>query len=155
MTGEVDTATFLRDLVTARAAGRAEVEIDFNRVCHPNSPVPFGAHKARIAYFYVAAVVVAGVLARSAFEASWTATLLVVLAFSVIYWTGLKRLLELWAKRRIVALLLANEDAWEKIWRFGGVTLRITGSEAAMWVAPKGRWKDAHKRLRGWSAAGG
>lgn len=69
MTGEVDTKTFLQNLAMARAAGRADIEVDFNRICHPNNPVPFGAHKVRIAYLYIVAVCVIGFVIRSGAEA--------------------------------------------------------------------------------------
>lgn len=148
MTGDVSTKAFLKDLVEARNAGRVEIEVDFNRVCEPSSPLPFESHKARIAYLYLAALAVLGAAARLGFGTSWTELFIGLAVFSLVYWVVVRRVLENRAKRKIVALLLGDEDAWEKIWRFGGVTVRLMGPEPQSWVAPKDRWKDAYERLR-------
>lgn len=147
MTGSVDVKVFLERLAAARSAGRADVEIDFNRVTHPSSPLPFESLKGVIVYLYLAVVLAVALAGRWGFSANWTVILEVAVGASVVYWILAKRLLENWAKRKIVARLLADGEAWEKLWRFGGVTLRIDGPDVTTWVAPKDSWKDAAERL--------
>jgi hypothetical protein len=150
MTGTVDVKQFLEELNRARAEGRAKVEIDFNRVTLPTSPLPFESLKGRIVYIYLGllATVIGG--ARLGLLASWKVVLIAAVVASIAYWAVGKRLLETRAAERIVGQLTADGDSWEKLWRFGGVTLRIAdaGAEAA-WIAPKDNWKDAYDRLRG------
>jgi hypothetical protein len=148
MTGELSTKAFLKDLSEARTAGRVQIDVDFNRVCDPRCPLPFESFKGRIVYIYVGLVVAVAVASRLGFGASWTLVFEILAGFSLIYWLAIRRVLETWAKRKIIAQLLDSEDAWEKIWRFGGITLRLVGPESAMFVAPKDRWKDAYERLR-------
>jgi hypothetical protein len=148
MAGEVSTKTFLKDLSEARNAGRVQIDIDFNRVCDPGSPLPFESHKARISYLYLALLAGLSFAARTWLGASWTDLLWGLGIFSVVYWLAVRRILETWAKRKIIASLLDNDEAWEKIWRFGGITLHLVGPEPASWVAPKDRWKDAYERFR-------
>jgi hypothetical protein len=148
MTGTLSTKTFLKDLSEARSAGRVQIDVDFNRVCDPRSPLPFESLKGRIVYLYLGFLVVIGAATRLGFGAGWTVVLEVLAGFSLVYWLAVRRALEAWAKRRIIAALLASEDAWEKIWRFGGITLRLVGPESATWVAPKDRWKDAYEHFR-------
>jgi hypothetical protein len=148
MTGAVDVKRFLEQLNRARAEGRAEVEIDFHRVTHPNCPLPFESHKGRIVYIYLGLMAAVLIGARWAFAAPWSAAGIAALVVSVAYWLIGKRFLEKHAERKIVGHLTSDGDTWEKLWRFGGVTLRVAkdGAEAA-WVAPKDSWKDAYERL--------
>lgn len=150
MTGSGDVKLFLERLNQARADGRAEVEIDFNRVTHPNSPLPYEALKGRIVYLYVVLVVLIAVAARWGFGAGMTTILEVVGGFSVLYWLIGKRFLERRAIGQILGQLTSDGDAWEKIWRFGGITVRISkDGDEEIWVAPKDSWKSAHDRLMG------
>jgi hypothetical protein len=150
MTGSVDVKQFLEQLNRARAEGRAKVEIDFDRLTRPNCPLPFESFKGRIVYLYLALFAATIIAARWGLKAEWNTVLLTIAVVSAVYWLVGKRVLEKQAKSRIVGWLTSDGDSWEKIWRFGGVTLRIgTGGAEASWVAPKDSWKDAYERLQG------
>lgn len=150
MTGSGDVKVFLERLNRARADGQARVEIDFNRVTHPSSPLPYEAVKGRIAYLYIAIAAAVAIGARWGLGAGWTTVLEAVVVVSVLYWLIGKRFLERRATGKIIGQLTSDGDAWEKIWRFGGITLRISKDGAEeVWVAPKDSWKSAHDRLVG------
>lgn len=150
MTGTVDVKAFLEQLNRARADGRAKVEIDFHRVTDPRCPLPFEAFKGRIAYLYLGIIIATLVAAKWAFQANWTDTLIAAAAVSLVYWIVGKRFLERWTTGKIVDKVTTDGDAWEKIWKWGGITLKVPkGETEAAWVAPKDRWRDAYESLQG------
>lgn len=150
MTGNTEVNLFLERLNRARADGSAQVEIDFNRVTHPSSPLPYEAVKGRIAYLYIALAAVVAFAARWGFGAGWITVLEIVAAVSLLYWLIGKRFLERRATGKIIGQLTTDGEAWEKIWRFGGITVRISkNGDEEIWVAPKDSWKSVHDRLGG------
>lgn len=150
MSGSGDVKAFLERLNRARADGLATVEIDFNRVTHPSSPLPFEAVKGRIAYLYIAIVAAVVIGLRWGFGVSWTIAFEAAAAVTVVYWLIGKRFLERRATGKIIGRLTSDGDAWEKIWRFGGISVRLSKDGVdEVWVAPKDSWKSAHDRLLG------
>ena len=150
MTGNTEVDRFLEQLNRARADGRAKVEIDFNRVTHPSCPLPYEALKGRIAYLYIGMAAVLAVAVRWGFGAGWITVLEVVGVASILYWIIGKRFLERQAMGKILGQLTTDGEAWEKVWRFGGITVRISrNGDEETWVAPKDSWKSAHDRLNG------
>ncbi|MSP49858.1 MAG: hypothetical protein EXQ95_11110 [Alphaproteobacteria bacterium] len=148
MSDDVGIKDFLTRLNQAESAGRAKVLVDFNKVTHISSPLPFESFKGQIAYIYLALVAALAIAARWVAGLTWTDTLIGLGGISVVYWVLGRMLLERRAKRQIVARLLSDGDAWEKLWRYGGITLRIEEpSGASAWVAPADRWKDAYRHL--------
>lgn len=147
MTGSIDSKVFLKRLARARDEGRAALDIDFDRVTHPHCPLPYESMKGRIVYIYLAAVAVGAFACRWGFGLTWTTTGEILLGASVVYWLLGKRVLEALATRSIINGLLNDGDAWEKLWRYGGLTVRVLGPDARAWVAPKDSWKDAYDHL--------
>jgi hypothetical protein len=148
VTQKFNVLEFLERLKKARAEGRVEIEVDFTRVTHPSSPLPFESFKGKIAYIYLGLVVVLLAASRAVLHVSWRDTLIVIGVASLVYWILARRLLERWAKKKIVDQLLSDSEGWEKMWRFGGVTLTVQDpAEPLVWVAPKGDWKEASPKL--------
>ncbi|MBM3546922.1 MAG: hypothetical protein FJX54_08210 [Alphaproteobacteria bacterium] len=150
MTGTVSVKQFLEQLNRAMAEGRAKIEIDFNRMSQANCPLGYQAFRGRIAYIYLGlmAAMIGG--SRWAFKLEWSMVVAAAVAFSAVYWIFVKGRLEARAVRKIVSQITTDSDAWEKIWPFGGVTLKVTsGGAEAVWNAPKDRWKDAYEQLLG------
>lgn len=147
---DVDAKAFLAQLNLAREAGQAKVEVDFDRLTHPSCPLPFEAFKGQIVYVYLGIALAIGAIARWGFQADVKTILIVLASVTVPYWIVGRRFLEAVAKRKILSRLTSDGDAWEKIWRFGGVTVTINTSDAqSVWTAPKDRWKDAYVLLGG------
>ena len=150
MIGSVDVNQFLEQLNRARAEGRAKIEIDFNRLTLPNCPLPFEALKGRIVYIYLGLLAVLIGAGRWGLQIDWKTLLIAAAVVSGLYWVAAKPLLETNARNGIVRRLTADGDAWEKIWRFGGVRLKVVANGAeTSWIAPKDSWKDAYEILRG------
>jgi hypothetical protein len=148
MTGTVGVMRFLEQLNRARAEGRAVVEIDFRHVTHMNCPLGFEALKGRIAYIYLGLMVAVGVGMRWGLAAPWSTVGIAALVVSAVYWVVGKRFLEKRAERKIIRQLTSDGVSWEKLWRYGGVTLRIRKDGDEMtWVAPKASWIEAYEHL--------
>lgn len=148
VTQKFNVMEFLERLNKARMDGRAQIEVDFTRVTHPSSPLPFESFKGKIAYIYLALVVALLAASRAAFHVSWRDTLILIGVASLVYWILARRLLERWAKKKIVDQLLADSENWEKMWRYGGITLTVQdAAEPLVWVAPKGDWREASPKI--------
>lgn len=148
MVDEVRVKDFLVLLTHAERAGKAKIIVDFDKVTHLNSPLPFESFKGQIAYIYLGLIAIYVIVSRWAFGVDWTNTFIGLGAVSLFYWAVVRGLLEKLAKRRIIARLLSDGDAWEKIWRFGGITVRVgEADDAAAWAAPTDSWKEAYRHL--------
>lgn len=149
MQQSVDTKTFLSWLSEAHRNGLVDIQIDFNRVTHPNSPLPFESFKGQITYLYVGLIAALLYGCRSLLTLGWTETFAMSVVISLLYWWIVRSALERWATRRILDRLLADDTAWEKLWRFGGVAIKGVSADAAqLWRAPADNWKDSYESLR-------
>jgi hypothetical protein len=134
MTGPSDFSA----LKAAVDAGKVHVDVDLQRACHPNCPLPFEHLKGRVVYGYfalIAAAIAAHVWLSIPAAMLWGGFALV----SLLYWTVVRKLAENHFRRHIVAYALEEEDRWAKLWRFGGLT--IAGSDGTKVAAPAGDWR--------------
>ena len=140
MTGIQDrTEAALAALEAALPAQRVGFELDIDRLCHPNCPLPLDYLKSRVAYAYLAITVVAGAVgAWLAIESKFLWGSLAV--WTAIYWLGLRRLIERKIHKRIVTYIMEDPERLPKLWKYGGVVLtRPDGSRA---TAPKDDWRS-------------
>jgi len=151
VTRKFNVAEFLNLLSVARKEGRATLDVDFNKAAHPSSPLPFESFKGTIAYIYLALVALILVASRVFLAISWKDAGIIIGGVTLVYWLLGRRILEARAKRKIAEQLLSDSDAWEKMWRYGGVTLTVVDPAAPeaplVWVAPKGDWREALPKL--------
>lgn len=148
VTQKFNVLEFLERLRKARMDGRAKVDIDFAKMTHPSSPLPFESFKGKIAYIYLGIVIATLAVSRAIVHISWRDSLIIVGVFSLLYWIFVRRLLERRAREKIVDQLLSDSDGWEKMWRYGGITLTVLEPAGpSVWIAPKGDWKEASTKL--------
>lgn len=134
MTGRSDFSA----LKSAVDAGKIHIDVDLGRACHPSCPLPFEHLKGRVVYGYIA-LVAAGFVGNSWLAMPMTALWIALGVGSLLYWTLVRKLAESHFRRHIVAYVLAEEDRWTKLWRFGGLT--IAGSDGTKVIAPTGDWR--------------
>lgn len=151
LTQKFSVAEFLNLLSVARNEGRARVDIDLNKAAHPSSPLPFESFKGAIAYVYIGVVFAVLIVSRVFLSVSWANAGIALAGISLVYWIVGRRLLEARARRKIADHLLSDSDAWEKMWRYGGVTLTIVDPAAPqtplVWISPKDDWREALAKL--------
>jgi hypothetical protein len=133
------TKTAFAALEAALPAERIAFEVDLKRLCHPHCPVPFDYLKSRIAYgFLVACAVIAAVILGLGLEKIvlwWTLGI-----WTVVFWIGIRPILEKGIRRRIVGVLMEEPEQLEKIWRYGGVAL--VAPDGARAIAPQDDWRS-------------
>jgi hypothetical protein len=111
--------------------GRLKITLEFKRLNHMDSPVASEADSNIFAY---------GVLALALFMVwwrGWLAAGIVALVGTIVYYsiglTYTRRRL----RRRVQERALSDLEVWQKLWRFGGVSLHA-GSDTC--AAPQGNW---------------
>jgi hypothetical protein len=130
---EQDSAAELfRALVRHVKAGELELRCDFKRLRHMDCPVAVEAEGTRWAYVTIAAMLL------GLWRGGWWFALAAAGIGSVLYYTIGARLIERNIRRRIDERSLGSLDDWQKLWRFGGVTLATREGEAC--DAPDGNW---------------
>lgn len=139
MTGTEDrTDAALAALEAAVPEQRVGFELDLNRLCHPNCPLPLDHLKSRVAYAYLAITLVAaaiGVWFAVEPKLLWGS----VAAWTAVYWFGLRYLIERSIRKQIVSYIMEEPERLPKLWKYGGVVLtRPDGSKA---TAPKDDWR--------------
>lgn len=126
-----------RDLLVALARGIADgsvaVDLDCKRLLHTDSPIALQADHNRWLYGVALAAVAVG------FGWDWTRGL-VALVIGVVFYAGIGRP---WIYRRMRARFynttLFDLDAFKRLWRLRGVTLRIAPAVAC--ASPDGDWR--------------
>lgn len=139
MTGPVDqTDAALAALEAAVPEQRVGFELDLDRLCHPNCPLPLDYLKSRVAYAYLGVTAVAvGIGLWLAIEPKmlWGS----IAAWTAIYWFGLRYLIERNIRKQIVRYIMEEPERLLKLWKYGGIVLtRPDGSKA---TAPKDDWR--------------
>jgi len=114
------------------AAGEIELRYDFKRLRHGDSPVAVEAESTRWAYGMVA------VLLLGLWFVGWWFALAAAGIGSVLYYMiGIPRI-ERNIRRRIEERSLGGLDEWQRLWRFGGITLAARDGRTC--EAPQGNW---------------
>jgi hypothetical protein len=113
-------------------AGELELRYDFKRLRHGDCPVAVEADSARWAYATIAAMVL------GLWRGGWWFALAAAGIGSLLYYGVGMRLVERNIRRRIAERSLGSLDEWQKLWRFGGITL--VAKDGAACVAPDGNW---------------
>ena len=127
-----DTAPELfRVLQRLIADGRVELRLEFKRLNHMDSPVGSEADSNIFAYA-VLAVALFMIWWRGWIAAGITALVGIVFYYSIGLAYVRKRV-----RRRVEQRALGELDVWQRLWRFGGVSL-IAGGETC--TAPQGNW---------------
>jgi hypothetical protein len=134
-------AQLFRTLVQLHDQGKVSLHLDFGRLNHMDSPVGVEADSNIWAYGGVA-------LALLAFWLGGTYWALGVAAAGIaIYYTIGRAYVRKRLGRRIEERAFRDIDLWQKLWRWGGVSLvPDSGGEAC--VAPKGNWLALVRGLR-------
>lgn len=132
MADQDSAADLFRALRRLAASGELAVACDFARLRHMDSPVGSEAETTRWAYAAVSLALVA------LWRGGWWAALAAAAVGTVLYFTAGLAHARRNIRRRIDARALESLDEWQKLWRFGGVTLRTKGGEVC--EAPKGNW---------------
>lgn len=128
-----------RDLLAALAAdlkaGKISLGLDVKKLDHPASPVSRQTDSNQ-----VLAVAVAIALALL-FLAPFALAIPVALGLALAYTRLMPKYLEKKLRHRIVGEATANVDAWEKLWRHGGVRL-IASDGSAQALSPGENWRS-------------
>ncbi|HUK59740.1 MAG TPA: hypothetical protein VLV50_10960 [Stellaceae bacterium] len=133
MSDEQQTAVALfRALAERMRTGDVTLRYDFKRLRHMDSPVAVEAEATRWAYATIAALLAA------LWFGGWLVGLGVALAVAILYYAVGTRMIERNIRRRIDEHSLGGLDDWQKLWRFGGVTL--VARDGTTCAAPDGNW---------------
>jgi hypothetical protein len=128
----------LRQLV---ADGRIALACDYKRLQHMDCPVAVEADANIWAYAVVAAAIVA------LWRGGWWAALAIGAAGVALYFSIGQTYVRRRIRRRIDERALSSLDAWQRLWRFGGITLAPAGSGETC-AAPQGNWMALVRRVR-------
>ena len=137
---EQDAAPNLFHALAGRVkAGELSLRYDFKRLRHMDSPVAVEAESTRWAYATIVAIL------ASLWLGGWWLALGVAGIVSTLYYVVGLRLIERNIRRRIDERSLGSLDDWQKLWRFGGVTLATRDDKIC--EAPDGNWMALVREL--------
>ena len=122
------------------AEGRIALGYDFKRLQHMDCPVASEADANLWAYGTVAAALVALWLG------GWWIAGAVSVAGVALYFTLGQFYVRRRIRRRVAERALESLDVWQRLWRFGGITL--AAREGATCAAPAGNWMEMVRGLR-------
>lgn len=138
---ETDSADNLyRALLRHVAAGDLVLRCDFKRLRHMDLPVASEAESTRWAYAALAASLL------MLWRFGWGPALVTLAAGAALYYTAGSAHVRRNIRRRIDARSLTSLDDWQRLWRFGGVTL--VPKSGAPCEAPHGNWMALVRELR-------
>ncbi|HUB97659.1 MAG TPA: hypothetical protein VL993_17175 [Stellaceae bacterium] len=138
----VETATDLyRALQDLHQRGQVTLHHDFKRLQHMDCPVAVEADGNIWAYGVLAATILALWLG------GWKVALGVGAIGVVFYFTVGISYVRRRIRRRIDERALQSLDDWQRLWRFGGISLVPTGGGEPC-PAPKGNWMAFVRGLR-------
>lgn len=117
-------------------SGRIELGVDWVRLNRPDSPMYRWTDHNLPGLLVTAAVVL------NFYLGGWvwgliSLTCSVVLFFWLIRKWGFSRL-----DKRTRQYVLASSDNWWRLWEFGGLNMRLTGSDTVNCVSPGDSWRD-------------
>lgn len=136
-------ADLLQDLRRLYAAGKLEIRLDFGRLNHMDSPVGIEADSNIWAY----GVVVVSLLA--VWLAGWIAGGVAFVLGAAGYFTIGRHYVHRRMKKRVEMTALTDPGVWQKLWRFGGLTLvALDPGAAEPCPAPTGNWLGFVRELR-------
>ena len=140
---EPETAEdLLGELRALLAEGVVKLGLNFKRLGEMDSPVGAESDSMRWVLATLAASMIAFFIGR------WAATAIVFVSACALYATVGRR----WVRRRIVQRVeetaLNNMAVWQKLWRFGGITLTAKRDDLPACVAPAGNWAVLVRSLR-------
>lgn len=125
-----------RGLCRAIQNGDVRIAIDLKRINHIDCPVAGDAFSTQFIY---AVVIIAALVGWSV---SWLAGAGVLAAGILAYWLGGRRIINQRTERYVLKQIFQDGALWDRLWRFGGVTLSCPGK--GRWVtctAPQGDWR--------------
>ncbi len=138
---ETETAAdLLRALNGFCLDGTIALRLDFRRLNQMDSPVAVEADSNIWIYGLLALV---GVVY---YFVGWQASLGVFIAGTVAYFTIGRRYVHQRVEKRVRETALTDTTVWQKLWRFGGVTL-VTKTRADC-AAPGGNWIGLVRTVR-------
>jgi cytochrome c-type biogenesis protein CcmH/NrfG len=120
-------------------SGHVDVRIDLNHLADENCPVP-------VEFIRVRALIAGLGLAAATYWISPWAVLPAAALFGIAYFAWLRIMLWRWMRRYVVKTITGDRDVWDKLWRFGGVSLHANG-EAMTLVSPRGSWREFAAQL--------
>ncbi|MDR3733943.1 MAG: tetratricopeptide repeat protein [Acidobacteriaceae bacterium] len=133
---ETRDSMLYRGLCQAIQNGQIRIEIDLKRINHLDCPVAGDAFSTQFLY---AVLIVAGLVA---WFLSWPAGIGVLVASVLAYWTRLRRVINRRTKRYVLKQIAQDGALWDRLWRFGGVSLSCPGKEhSARCDAPADDWR--------------
>lgn len=125
-------------LVAAWQAGTLDIELDPKKLTHPHCPVAADSYWTAYVYGLVALLALAG------FLWGWQVAAAGALAAGLAWHLGARAWLHRRMGRFALRRLTADAELWDRMWRFGGVTLRTGGAEA---TAPADSWTRLARNL--------
>lgn len=136
-------ADLLRDLCRLYTEGKLEISLDYGRLKHMDSPVGVEADSNIWAYGVIVVTLAA------AWLGGWLAGGGVFLAGVVAYFTIGRHYVHRRMEKRIEETALTDANVWQKLWRFGGLTLvAFEPGVAEPCAAPNGNWLAFVRQLR-------
>jgi hypothetical protein len=137
---EESPTELFRALVRLHAEGKIALELDFKRLHHMDCPVAVEADSNLLAYGIVAASLFA------LWRGGWWVALAVAALGVALYFSVGQAYVRRRIRRRIAERALNDRDLWQKLWRFGGVTLVPQAGGAC--AAPQGNWMALVRSVR-------
>jgi hypothetical protein len=132
----------LGDLRRLYAAGAIELRLDYKRLAHIDSPV--SAESDSMIWIYGMIAVTAAAYPLGHFIASIIAFAVALTAYITIGRAKVRRRIA----ERVKENALSQIALWQKLWRFGGITLVARGKDLPECTAPQGNWALLVRNLR-------
>lgn len=111
--------------------GRLQVEMDFGKLDHVDSPINVQSEKSRWVFGGMFGGLAVGYFVDWRYGVAFAATI------AVLYLTLGRRLIAKRMRARLRSLALEDIAVWRKLWRIKGVTLAMGEARCA---APEGNW---------------
>jgi len=140
---ESETAeSLLGELHRLCAAGAIELRLDYKRLAHIDSPV--SAESDSMIWIYGTIAVAAAAYPLGHWVGSLVAVALALAAYATIGRARVRRRIA----ERVKDGALTQIALWQKLWRFGGITLIAAGKDLPECAAPQGNWALLVRSLR-------
>jgi hypothetical protein len=136
-------ADLLRDLARFYTEGKLEIRLNYGRLKHMDSPVGVEADSNIWAYGVIV------VMLAAAWFGGWKAGVAIFVLGTLAYFTIGRHYVHRRMEKRIETTALTDVAVWQKLWRFGGLTLAALEPGAAEpCPAPGGNWLAFVRQLR-------